>query len=39
MAKQFAVIGRVGVLAVLLSLFPERRQSAVRYVEEPLLVG
>lgn len=33
------VVGRVGVLAVLLSVFTQRRPSAVRYPEETLLVG
>lgn len=33
------VIGRVGVIMVMLSLFSTRSQSAVRYPEEPMLVG
>jgi trk system potassium uptake protein TrkH len=33
------LIGRVGVLAVMLSLFPQRERSAIRYAEEPMLVG
>lgn len=33
------LIGRVGLLTLMLSLFPGRRKSAVRYAEEPLLVG
>lgn len=33
------LIGRVGVLAIVLSVFSERRESNVRYAEEPLLIG
>lgn len=33
------LIGRVGMITVMLSLFPSRRRSAIRYVEEPLLIG
>lgn len=33
------LIGRVGVIMVMLSLFTTRSQSAVRYPEEPMLVG
>lgn len=33
------LIGRVGVIMVMLSLFSSRRTSAVRYPEEPMLVG
>ncbi|HEY9899561.1 MAG TPA: potassium transporter TrkG [Pantanalinema sp.] len=33
------LVGRVGMITAMLSLFPSRRHSAVRYVEEPLLIG
>lgn len=33
------LIGRVGMLTVMLAIFPTRRRSAIRYVEEPLLIG
>lgn len=33
------LIGRIGVIMVVLALFPVRKTSAVRYPEEPMLVG
>lgn len=33
------IIGRVGVLSVLLAIFTTRRKTTLRYAEEPLLVG
>jgi trk system potassium uptake protein TrkH len=33
------LIGRVGILSVMLSIFTARRPSAVRYGEEPLMIG
>lgn len=33
------LVGRVGMLAVMMSFFTTRRTSRIRYVEEPLLVG
>lgn len=33
------LVGRVGILSVMLSIFTARRQSAVRYGEEPLMIG
>ncbi|MNS06225.1 Ktr system potassium uptake protein B [compost metagenome] len=31
--------GRVGMLSIMLALFPHRRHTNIRYAEEPLLVG
>ena len=33
------LIGRVGILSVMLSVFTSRRPSALRYTEEPLMIG
>lgn len=33
------IAGRLGMLTVLLALFPTRKRSSIRYAEEPLLVG
>lgn len=33
------LVGRVGILSVMLSMFTSRRASAIRYGEEPLMIG
>lgn len=33
------LMGRVGMITVMLALFPSRKRSVIRYVEEPLLIG